>query len=116
MIQSILDEIGTWTHPATKLKELGIKGDRDDCSTCPMANYIASVMPRDVKWVRVNGITTDIAYVDPNRAPEVFQNPRNMMRFVEWFDEGEYPELDNNPDGWDDDYECPCCTGDDPWL
>lgn len=112
MIQSILDDIGTWTAPAEKLKELGVKGDRDDCNTCPMANYIASVMPAGVQWVRVNGTTTDIAYVDPRREDETFVNPRNMVRFVEWFDEGEYPELDNNPSDWDD-FECPCCAGDD---
>lgn len=119
-MEDIFRTIGQWDSPADELIKLGIKGDRDECERCPMANYIISEAPPNVHSIYVDNKFTRVRYDNQFGDEEHIPNPGNMTQFIEAFDSCKYPELDTNPpqdeDDWEDDY-CPCCgPEEDPWI
>lgn len=109
-VRDIFAEIGQWTDPAEELKKRGIKGNRGDCNACPMANFIIAEVPPEVAEITVDTYHTDVKYRDGSE--EQHLNPQTMSDFIEDFDNGEIPDLDNNPMELED-WECYCpdCSG-----
>lgn len=97
-IHEVVSDIAGWTNPVAELSKRGITGDRNCTTKCPMANYILSqVDPRQVHELSIDaysidyrghGVTAEWHFID---APDV------MTEFIEEFDEGNIPELDNDP-------------------
>lgn len=90
--KAVISELGNTPKAiATKLKSLKIKGERNEASSCPLANYLDY---RGLSAVRVAGnfeLETEIGDTLEIEMPKAYHT------FVEKFDNGDYPELDEDP-------------------
>lgn len=96
-VEQIVDDIGRWANCGDELEKRGVRGDRDCPTSCPMANYILTLTdPSDVKaiWVDFDGVV----YTNSNDDKWYIPAPDNMSKFIEEFDEGLFPTLDNHPE------------------
>jgi hypothetical protein len=98
LTERLEDELGYDKYfIAAKLEDLGIKGDRNEDTSCPLATYLEgegfSFCSVDSKTITVeteNGVGISV------------KTPKPFAEFVKAFDKGEFPELDNDPieDSW----------------
>jgi len=67
----------------------GIKGDRDNCTSCPIAEYV--LRATGARWADVTATEIEVAYRDGSA--QVVETPEHVVDFIEDFDGGRYPEL-----------------------
>lgn len=87
---------------AIRLAELGFRGQRDNDCACPLANYLARVVP-DAESVTVSGESAYLTGIVREEVDGGFLQswdvrfhvglPGAVPAFIEDFDQGLYPEL-----------------------
>ncbi len=75
---------------AIALRHRRIRGYKGDMTSCPLAEYLKTIYPSMCIMVGVKRISINGLVVSPI--------PKRLQQFIEFFDEGKYPFLDNNPD------------------
>lgn len=71
---------------ARYFKSIGIKGDKEEAESCPISNYLTAKVGKRVRVA--NEITLD---------GDTYGIPSAASTFISKFDEGGYPDLDNDP-------------------
>lgn len=89
-LKDAIKELGASSKSvAAKLKRLGIKGERGSADSCPVANFLKKRFVDDE--IEVDGARVQVNGVS-------IEAPRFIADFVDRFDSGNYPEVDENPD------------------
>jgi len=90
-IREMLDILGdTPDEIAESLKQKGIKGEKENCYCCPLAEYLKS---QGVSQVVVTDVKVKGIYRDTLESGSF----RKIRDFVFKVDAGEYPDLLRNP-------------------
>jgi hypothetical protein len=74
---------------ALKLKQLGVKGNRYCCRTCPLSQWLQSLFSKNVD-ISVSAFA--VHYSQKNESGSV-DMPKACTKFVAGFDEGAFQEL-----------------------
>ena len=76
---------------AKRFQELGITGDRYSGLTCPIANFVRSQIPVELRSNGYNYVcaTPNYIYVGSDSA----ELPKPAKQFILAFDAGEFPQL-----------------------
>ena len=84
-------ELGCTPDIAALLRSFGVRGRRDETCGCALAVFIREQCGREYAEVTYEYTSVSIpgTYVMDSE-----DNPRNVQRFIEAFDAGEYPELE----------------------
>lgn len=88
-VKAKLAALGTSARAVAKnLRALGIKGEMEEPSSCPLANYLTKDDPNGMAEVCNDEIT-----VWSGAVWVTFDTPGHLSTFVENFDKGQYPGL-----------------------
>lgn len=99
-IDEVFAEIATWTNFPDELSKRGITGTPDCSESCPMANFIVGETdPKEVSMLTVDAYVT--SYWGPHGDLHEIDNPALMDRFIIGFDDGDFPDLADDPSYWD---------------
>ncbi len=83
---ALLESLGNTPDAiADKLTAMGIRGEREDCRNCPLANYLTLN-----GFEKVTIETTELKIGDDDAVM-----PHACRSFVDAFDEGKYDELND---------------------
>jgi ribosomal protein L25 (general stress protein Ctc) len=100
-LKAAIKEMGSGKNKiAAFLKSKKIKGVPCSWNHCPLANYFGKIFGKKCEYVEVGGENIDIVFTDQ---PDVLSLPASkaMNAFIEDFDEGRYPFLDETIDDKD---------------
>lgn len=98
--EDVVAQLNSWDSVPDELYKRGIKGTRDNCELCPIATFLCLETGMDIE--------VSVSYVefadpdDPSRTATFDLSTRASL-FIQAFDDGEYPDLDENPE---EDDEC----------
>lgn len=90
----VITELNSWDSVADELHKRGITGTRDNCEACPIATYLCN----ETGW-HTEVDTLGVTFRDPDDPDhvEVFNLSVEASRFILRFDDGMYPDLDDQP-------------------
>lgn len=99
--EDVVAQLNSWKNVADELYKRGVKGVRDNCEACPIATYLCRETGMNIEVDIFAATFRDPD--DPVDGVEFILAP-TVSKFISRFDDGEYPDLDENPYVEDD--EC----------
>jgi hypothetical protein len=91
-VLALLVSLGTTSQEvADKLLSLGIRGDRNKCKTCPIAQYLVAygVVTWSGLGIAIGPTPWNTYWYNIREYPQL----KGILAFIEHFDEGKYPKL-----------------------
>lgn len=91
---------------ADSLRAARIKGDREECHSCPVAEWLKGRFNLPDRNIEPSVNSDWVSLEDPSLLEDIsISSPVAVEEFVRAFDDRLYPDLDNNPDPDDEERE-----------